>query len=47
MRLLYNLAAILAVVLIIPVFLVRAVRERGFVERVRQSLGFFPEHALD
>ena len=47
MRLLYNLAAILAVILIIPVFLVRAVRERGFVERVRQSLGFFPEHALD
>ena len=47
MRLLYNLAAILAVVLIIPVFLVRAMRERGFVERVRQSLGFFPEHALD
>ena len=47
MRLLYNLAAILAVVLIIPVFLVRAGRERGFVERVRQSLGFFPEHALD
>ncbi len=47
MRLLYNIAAIIAAILIIPVFLVRAVRERGFVERVRQSLGFFPEHALD
>lgn len=47
MQLLYNLAAILIVILIIPVFLVRAVRERGFVERVRQSLGFFPAGALD
>ncbi len=47
MRLLYNLAVILAVVLIVPVFMVRAVRERGFGERIRQSLGFFPEHALD
>ena len=47
MRLLYNLAAILAVVLIIPVFLVRAMRERGFVERVRQSRGVLPEPALD
>ena len=47
MQLLYNLAAILVVFLIIPVFLVRSVREKGFVERIRQSLGFFPEHALD
>ncbi|BEU88505.1 hypothetical protein TAMA11512_19690 [Selenomonas sp. TAMA-11512] len=47
MQLLYNIAAILVVFLIIPVFLVRAIRERGFVERIRQSLGFFPEHALD
>lgn len=47
MQLLYNIAAILVVFLIIPIFMVRAIRERGFVERIRQSLGFFPEHALD
>ena len=48
MQLLYNIAAIFIVFLIIPMFLVRSVRERGFVERIRQSLfGFFPPHALD
>lgn len=47
MQFLYNLAAIIVVVLIIPMFMLRAVRERGFVERIKQSLGFFPEHALD
>ena len=47
MQLLYNIAALLIVLLIVPMFLVRAVRERGFVERIRQSFGFFPEHALD
>ena len=47
MQLLYNIAAILIGVLIIPVFMVRAVREKGFVERIKQSLGFFPKHALD
>lgn len=46
MQLLYNIAAIFIVVLIIPVFLVRSIRERGFVERIRQSFGFYPEHAL-
>ena len=43
---LYNLAAVFVVVMIIPVFLVRSVREKGFVERIRQSLGFFPKGAL-
>lgn len=47
MQILYNIAAILVVVLIIPVFMVRSVREKGFVERIRQSLGFFPAHTLD
>ncbi len=47
MQFLYNLAAILVVVIIIPIFLIRSVREKGFVERIRQSLGFFPEGALD
>lgn len=47
MQLLYNIAAIIIVILIIPMFMVRSVREKDFVERIRQSLGFFPEHALD
>ena len=47
MQILYNLAAILVVILIIPVFMIRSVREKGFVERIRQSLGIFPEHTLD
>ncbi|MBR5162519.1 MAG: tetraacyldisaccharide 4'-kinase, partial [Schwartzia sp.] len=47
MQFLYNIAAIIVVLLIIPVFLVRAIRERGFIERIRQSLGFIPEEALE
>ncbi|MBR2215901.1 MAG: tetraacyldisaccharide 4'-kinase [Selenomonadaceae bacterium] len=47
MQFLYNIAAIIVVVLIIPMFMIRSVREKGFVERIRQSLGFFPEGALD
>ena len=47
MQLLYNIAGIIIVILIIPMFMVRAVREKGFVERIRQSMGFFPEHTLD
>ena len=46
MQLLYNLAAILVVILIIPVFMVRAIREKGFVERIKQCLGFLPEEEL-
>ncbi len=47
MQLLYNIAAIIVVVLIIPMFMIRAVRERGFVERIKQSLGIFPDHVLE
>ncbi len=47
MQLLYNLTAILVVILIIPVFMIRALRERGFVERIKQSFGFYPKGALD
>ncbi|MBQ3336026.1 MAG: tetraacyldisaccharide 4'-kinase [Selenomonadaceae bacterium] len=47
MQVLYNFAAILVVILIIPVFMIRSIRERGFVERIRQSFGFFPKGALD
>ena len=47
MQLLYNLAAILVVIIIIPVFAIRSIREKGFVERIKQSLGFFPKGALE
>lgn len=47
MQLLYNIAAVLLVILIIPAFMVRSIREKGFVERIRQSLGVLPKHALD
>lgn len=47
MQILYNIAGVLLVILIIPVFMMRALREKGFVERIRQSLGFLPKHALD
>ena len=47
MQILYNLAAILVVILIIPVFMIRSVREKGFVERIRQSLGFYPLETLE
>ena len=47
MQLLYNLAAILVVIIIIPVFAIRSIREKGFVERIKQSLGIFPEGALE
>lgn len=47
MRLLYNIAAVLAVILMTPVFCIRAIREKGFVNRLKQQLGFLPKHALD
>lgn len=47
MRLLYNVAAVLVVILMIPAFCVRAIREKGFVNRIKQQLGFLPKHALD
>lgn len=46
MQIIYNIAAILLVILAIPVFIVRSIREKGFVERLRQSFGFLPESAV-
>lgn len=44
----YNIAAVIIIVPIAFVFLVRATRERGFIERIKQSMfGIFPAHALD
>ena len=45
MRLLYNVAAVLVVILMIPAFCIRAIREKGFVNRIKQQLGFLPKHA--
>ena len=47
MQILYNIVAILLVILLIPFFIVRIIREKGFWGRMIQSLGFLPEHALD
>ena len=48
MQILYNIFACVISLPVLLIFLVRATRERGFLERIRQSMfGFFPEHALD
>ena len=47
MRFLYNLAAILIVTIIIPIFVLRATRERGFIERIKQSFGFYPPETIE
>lgn len=47
MQILYNIVAILLVILLIPYFIVRTIREKGFLKRMIQSCGFLPEHALD
>ncbi|MBO6179544.1 MAG: tetraacyldisaccharide 4'-kinase [Selenomonadaceae bacterium] len=48
MQILYDIAAVVLFFPVLLMFLVRATRERGFVERIRQSMfGIFPEHALD
>ena len=47
MRFLYNLAAILIVTIIIPIFVLRATRERGFIERIKQSFGFYSQETIE
>lgn len=47
MQILYNIVATLLVILLIPYFIVRTIREKGFLGRMIQSLGFLPRHALD
>ena len=42
MHILYNLLALLLVVLAAPVFIIRLIREEGFGQRLRQSFGFLP-----
>jgi len=47
MRFLYNLAAILIVTIIIPIFVLRETRESGFIERIKQSFGFYPQETIE
>ncbi|MCX7780732.1 MAG: 3-deoxy-D-manno-octulosonic acid transferase [Negativicutes bacterium] len=47
MQILYNILATLLVVLAMPVFAVRVLREKGFAERLRQSLGLLPADTLN
>ncbi|VBB09274.1 glycosyl transferases group 1 [Lucifera butyrica] len=46
MQFVYNLVAIILVVLALPVFIVRLIREVGFGERLRQSFGFLRNEDL-
>lgn len=43
MQFLYDILAICLVILAIPLFLVRLLREKGFGERLRQSFGLIPD----
>lgn len=44
---LYNVLGLLLVIVALPVFMVRLVRENGFGERLRQSFGFLPAEEID
>ncbi|MGI6092278.1 MAG: 3-deoxy-D-manno-octulosonic acid transferase [Veillonellaceae bacterium] len=46
MHILYNILAVLLVIIAMPVFVFRLIRENGFGERLRQSFGFIPEETL-
>lgn len=46
MHILYNILAVLLVIIAMPVFVFRMIREAGFGERLRQSFGFIPEETL-
>ncbi|SEI82919.1 lipid-A-disaccharide kinase [Propionispira arboris] len=47
MQILYNIATVLLAIMAIPLLIIRAIREDGFIERIKQSLGNLPKHALD
>ena len=46
MHYIYNILTILFVIIAMPVFVFRLIREDGFGERLRQSFGFIPQEAL-
>jgi len=47
MQILYNIVVVLLIIMLLPYFLVRLIKEKGFGERMKQSFGFLPKHALD
>jgi len=47
MHVLYNILAILIVMLATPVFIMRLIREQGFGQRLRQSFGFLPFRCME
>ncbi len=47
MHVLYNILAIVIIMMAIPVFIMRLIREQGFGKRLRQSLGFLPQGDLE
>ena len=47
MRLIYNIAAVLPVILMVPAFFLRSIREKGFTERLKQQLGNQPKEAIE
>lgn len=46
MHFLYNLLALFIVIMAMPVFLYRLIRENGFGERLKQSFGFLPHETM-
>ncbi|HWR05912.1 3-deoxy-D-manno-octulosonic acid transferase [Sporomusa sp.] len=46
MYFIYNILAVLLVILALPVFAVRSIHEKGFAERLKQSLGWLPEATM-
>lgn len=47
MQTLYDIVVVMLIIMLMPYFLVRLIREKGFGERMKQSFGFLPKHALD
>ncbi|MBP2649996.1 MAG: Three-deoxy-D-manno-octulosonic-acid transferase protein [Firmicutes bacterium] len=46
MKVIYNILAVVIVIMAIPVFIYRLIREDGFGERLKQSFGFLPEDTV-
>lgn len=47
MHFIYNILTVVIVMLAIPVFIVRLIREKGFGQRLRQSFGFLPRADME
>lgn len=47
MQILYDIVVVMLIIILMPYFLIRLIREKGFGERMKQSFGFLPKHALD